>query len=179
MKSTFINLGLFKLGWVACVFGAAAGRPEIGAAVIALAVAVHLFRTDNRQGETRLLIAAALIGLIWETVLVSGGVLDYGDGSFQPGLAPYWIVGMWVLFATTMNVGMRWLRRSTAVAAVAGAVGGPLSFVAGEKAGAVAFGDPVISLAVIAAGWALLLPLLVSLAQAFEGRALRTAEESA
>jgi hypothetical protein len=179
MTSTVINLALFKLGWVACVFGAAAGRPAIGAAVIAVAVTVHLARSENRAGEVRLLLAAGLIGLVWETLLVSGNVLDYGDGSFQQGLAPYWIVGMWILFATTMNVGMRWLRRSPAVAAIAGAVGGPMSFVAGEKAGAVSFGDPVISLAVIAVGWALLLPLLVSLAQTFEGNAMAAAEGSA
>jgi hypothetical protein len=179
MKSTFINLALLKLGWVACVFGAAAGRPGIGVAVIAVAVAVHLARSENRAGEVRLLFSAAVIGLIWETLLVSGGVLAYGDGSFQQGLAPYWIVGMWILFATTMNVGMRWLRRSPAVAAIAGAVGGPVSFLAGEKAGAVSFGDPVVSLAIIAAGWALLLPLLVSLAQTFEGNSLPAAEESA
>lgn len=178
MKSTLFNLGLFKLGWFACVFGAAAGRPGIGAAAVALAVVVHLVRTDNPQGEARLLLAAALIGLIWETTLVSGGILDYGDGSFAGGLAPYWIVGMWVLFATTMNVGMRWLRRSMAVAAIAGAIGGPVSFLAGERAGAVAFGDPVVSLAVISVGWALLLPLLVAIAQSVEAGTPRPARES-
>lgn len=178
MKSTLLNLGLFKLGWFACVFGAAAGRPVIGAATVALAVVVHLARTDNRQGEVRLLLAAAVIGLVWETVLVSGGILDYGGSSFEAGLAPYWIVGMWVLFATTMNVGMRWLRRGPVIAGIAGAVGGPMSFVAGEKAGAVAFGDPVVSLVVIGLGWAVLLPLLVAIAQFVEADTLRPARES-
>ncbi len=179
MTSTLINLGLFKLGWVACVFGAAAGMPVIGALTVALAVAVHLSLADNRRAEAQLLVAAAGIGLIWETILVSGGILDYGNDGFEPGLAPYWIVGMWVLFATTMNVGMRWLRKSTALAAVFGAVGGPMSFLAGERIGAVSFGEPVISLVVIGLGWALLLPLLVSLAELFETQALQPEQESA
>ena len=56
---------------------------------------------------------------------------------------------------------MRWLRKSLIVAAVFGAIGGPLSFLAGEKAGAVSFPDPFVSLAVIGLGWAVFLPLLV------------------
>jgi hypothetical protein len=79
------------------------------------------------------------------------------------GLAPYWIVAMWVLFATTLNVGMRWLRRSTAIAAVAGAIGGPLAFFAGASIGAVELVSPAIALIAIGIGWAVMLPLLVKL----------------
>lgn len=179
MRSTIINLGLFKLGWVACVFGAAAGKPVLGALSVAAIVAVHLSLTRSLRSELLLLGAAAVIGLVWESMLVSTGILDYGDGSFTAGVAPYWIVGMWILFATTMNVGMRWLRRSTAIAAVAGAVGGPMSFLAGERLGAVAFSDPIISLVIISVGWAVLLPLLVKLAERFEEEPLETAQESA
>ena len=71
---------------------------------------------------------------------------------------------MWVLFATTLNIGMRWLRKSLVIAAIAGAIGGPLSFLAGEKAGAVMFSDTTIALAIIGLGWAVLLPLLVRFA---------------
>ncbi len=68
---------------------------------------------------------------------------------------------MWLLFATTLNVGMRWLQKNLVVASIFGAIGGPLSFLAGQKAGAVAFPDATVSLAVIGLGWAVFLPLLV------------------
>ena len=139
MKTIFLNLLFFKIAWTASVFGAAAGVPLAGLAAVAIAVAFHLFRARDARAEVCLLAVAALFGLAWESTLVAAGLLDYGDTA--SGVAPFWIVGMWVLFATTLNVGMRWLHRSTLVAMAAGAIGGPLSFFAGSKAGAVTVGS--------------------------------------
>ena len=164
MKSVVINLSLFKVAWLITVLAAAASMPIAGPIAVAVAVAVHLARASQARSETLLLGAAGIIGLLWESALVAFGVLEYKSGLLLPGFAPYWIVAMWVLFATTLNVGMRWLKKSILVAAVAGAIGGPMSFLAGQKAGAVSFADPTMSLLVIGAGWALLLPILVQLA---------------
>ena len=169
MKSILINLSLFKAAWAATVFGAAASIPVAGAIAVAIAVLVHLARSRDVRAEIRLLGLAALVGLVWETLLVTTGVLEYSSGSLFPGVAPYWIVAMWILFATTLNVGMRWLRNSPIVAAVAGAIGGPASFFAGASAGAVTMNNPAFSLLVIGIGWAVLLPLLVQIATRFDG----------
>ena len=53
-------------------------------------------------------------------------------------LAPYWLVVMWALFATTINVSMAWMKNRWLLAVVMGAVFGPMAF-AGEKLGAVNF----------------------------------------
>ncbi len=164
VNTMVLNLIAFKTGWLASVIGAANGLPLAGALTVAAVAALHLKLTRDRAGEAVLLLSAALIGFVWESLLVTFGVLTYLPSSGIDGIAPYWIVGMWVLFATTLNVGMRWLHKSLWVAAIAGAVGGPLSFVAGEKAGAVVFADSTISLLIIGAGWALLLPLLIFIA---------------
>ena len=164
MNGMLINLSLFKAGWLAAVFSAAASLPVIGTAVIAIAALVHIGRSKNRQHEIRLLMLAAAIGLAWESGLVSAGIVQYGTSTLVPGLAPYWIVAMWVLFATTLNVGMRWLQKSTVVAVLVGAIGGPMSFLAGEKAGAVTFSNTSTALFVIGLGWAVFLPLLVRFA---------------
>lgn len=169
MTSVVINLTLFKAAWAATVVSAAAGKPAIGLAAVGIAVAVHLARTADARREAALLALAAVVGLAWESALVAAGVLQYDVGQGLPGVAPYWIVGMWVLFATTLNVGLRWLRKSRAAAVVAGAVGGPLSFLAGASAGAVILAEPTSSLVVIGAGWAVLLPLLVGFARRFDG----------
>lgn len=161
MNGMLINLSLFKAGWLAAVFSAAASLPGVGTAVIGIAALVHIVLSKRPQDEIRLLALAAAIGLAWESSLVALGVVSYDSGTVIPGFAPYWIVAMWVLFATTLNIGMRWLRKSMAVAVVFGAVGGPLSFLAGEKAGAVSFPDSTTALIVIGLGWALFLPLLV------------------
>lgn len=160
MNAILINISLFQAGWFAAVFSAAASVPLLGTLAIAVAVATHLARSERRNGEIRLLVAAGVIGLAWESLLVATGLVQYGEASAIPGTAPYWIVAMWLLFATTLNVGMRWLRKSMIVTAMVGAIGGPLSFFAGQKAGAVSFPDPILSLAVIGVGWAIFLPLL-------------------
>ncbi|MDJ0940948.1 MAG: DUF2878 domain-containing protein [Woeseiaceae bacterium] len=183
MKSLIINLTLFKAGWMAAVFSAAASLPLIGAATVAVVAAIHVARSEHRRSELMLLGMAALFGIVWESLLVQAGVVSYSTGILAPGMAPYWIVAMWVLFATTLNVGMRWLRRSPVIAAIAGGLGGPMSFLAGEKAGAVNFAEPVAALIIIGAGWAIMLPMLVRYAVEFEERAaspalVHLAEES-
>jgi len=164
MNSILVNLSLFKAGWMAAVFAAAASLPILGTAVIGIAVAVHLLRSDAPRDEFLLLALAAATGFVWESLLVHAGIVQYGENASSTGLAPYWIVALWVLFATTLNVGMRWLRKNLLLASVFGALGGPLSFLAGAKVGAVSFSDTSTALVVIGLGWAVLLPLLVSFA---------------
>lgn len=178
MKHVVLNLAVFKAAWTAVVLSAAAGAPVIGSIAVAIAVGIHLWSHDNPDTEIRLLLAAASLGFAWESVLVLVGLLEYSSGNWMPGLAPYWIVSMWVLFATTLNVGMRWLRRSTAIAAVAGAIGGPLAFFAGASIGAVELVSPAIALISIGIGWAVMLPLLVKLAIWLDG-SQRLVEQSA
>jgi hypothetical protein len=155
------NLLLFKLGWVACVMLAAAGKPLLASLAVGLVVAIHLVSVPVAVKESLLLMAACLIGLGWESLLVASGLLSYPGQGSASGLAPHWIVAMWVLFATTINFGLRWVKRHWAVAAVAGLLGGPMAFFGGANLGAVEFSSSLLALAVIGAGWAVLLPILV------------------
>ncbi|MEM9056945.1 MAG: DUF2878 domain-containing protein [Pseudomonadota bacterium] len=171
MKTTIINIVLFKLGWVACVLGAARDMAWVGLVAVAVIAAVHLALASSPRREMVVLAAAAVVGVVWESLLVNQGLLDYGQTSSPYGVAPNWIVAMWVLFATTLNVSMNWLKKHPLLAVVAGGVGGPMAFVAGEKMGAVQFSEGLLSLTVIGIGWALLLPLLVSVSRRFNGHA--------
>ena len=168
MKQQIVNLAVFKVAWTAVVVSAAAGAPVIGVIAVATAVAIHLWSCDNAEAEIRLLLAAAAMGFAWESILVVSGLLNYSSGNLLPGIAPYWIVAMWVLFATTINTGMRWLRRNKAVAATAGAIGGPMGFLAGASIGAVELASPAVALVFIGIGWAVMLPLLVHIAARLE-----------
>jgi hypothetical protein len=158
------NLTLFKLGWVACVVFAAAGRPELATLSVAGVAFIHLLGVSAPLKETLLLVAAALVGLGWESLMLWSGTVQYPGYPDSVVLAPYWIVAMWVLFATTINHGLRWVKRSGWVAALAGLFGGPAAFYGGMKLGAVTFSEPVIALGIIGLGWAALLPALVVIA---------------
>ena len=168
------NFVFFQVAWFACVVGAAQNRAWVGLLAVALASAWHLKVSALRIPETRLLLAALIIGAVWESALVAAGLLVYPHGTVITGVAPPWIVAMWPLFATTLNVSMRWLKNGTPqgrwlIAAVLGGIAGPLSFVAGQSLGAVVFSDAVQTTAVLAIGWALLMPLMIWLANKYDG----------
>ncbi len=160
MGSSVKNFVLYNVGWFAAVYFAAQGQAWIGDAAIALVVCAHLLSVPVWKKEALLLAVAGLIGLVWETTLVWSGVLSYPASPGVGVLAPSWIVAMWVLFATTINVSLSWVKRSWWLASLFGAIGGPLAFVAGKALGAVEFGDLVTTPLIIGAGWAVLLPVL-------------------
>jgi hypothetical protein len=131
-----------------------------------------------------LLILAAVIGSVFDSLLVSTGWLSYPSGQWAEFIAPYWIIAMWVAFATTLNVSLNWLKHRPMVAAFFGAVGGPLAYYAGTKLGGVTFDMPVAAIAALAIGWALIMPILTALATRLDGwhpgaggRELATAQE--
>jgi hypothetical protein len=75
-----------------------------------------------------------------------------------------------VNLATTMNVSMGWLRGRYALAAVFGAMGGPMAYYSGAKLGAMIALPPLQSLVVIGAAWAVAMPLLYRLAKMIDDR---------
>jgi len=181
----FLNFALFQVAWFACVLGAANGAPWLGPLVVAAVVAYHLKRVPEPRAEVILLMLAAMTGLVFDSLLVSAGWLAYSSGQWHPLLAPYWIVAMWIGFATTLNVSMAWLKGRSYLAFVLGAIGGPLAYLGGAKLGGVSLVDTTAALAALAMGWALIMPLLMLAAQrldkwrpAVERRALATAAGS-
>jgi hypothetical protein len=169
MMKTATNFITFQLGWFACVLGAANGMPWIGPAVCLPILALHLAWAARPLAEINLMAAALVFGLLLDSFLVVTGWLVYPNGILLAGMAPYWILTMWVLFASTLNVSMRWLRGKYLMASIFGAVGGPMSYVAGAKLGAVEFGQAQPALIALAVGWALAMPALLRLARQFDG----------
>jgi hypothetical protein len=168
-RPVLINFAIFQLCWFACVLSGAAALPAIGIGVVAVAVVFHLSRARRPLPEAALLVIAGLIGAAWDGQLAGYGWLIYPSGEFAPWIAPSWIIAMWVSFATTLNVSLRWLRGRPELAVLFGAIGGPLAFYAGQRLGGVQFSDTLVALAALSAGWALITPVLVSLATRLDG----------
>ena len=167
--SLLINFIAFQLGWFACVLGAANGMPWLGPIVVAAAVVLHLVRARRPRPELWLICSAMVLGLAVDSLLLATGWLSYPSGLWLPGLAPYWIVAMWALFATTLNVSMGWMRGRPLLAVVMGAVGGPLSYLAGQKLGGIELNQTTYALAALAVAWAVAMPLLSWLAARLDG----------
>lgn len=166
MMAWLINFIAFQLGWIICVVAAAQGWPWLGSGVVALIVVFHLSRTPQPGAEFTLVLLVGLLGGLIDTLWVQLDLLRYSAGIVVAGMAPHWIIAMWMLFAITLNVSLRWLRGRWLLAALFGAIGGPLAYYAGAKLGAVVFTEPAWQgLATLALAWAGAMPLLMWLAQ--------------
>lgn len=169
MTRTLVNFVAFQLGWFACVLAAANASAWLGMLVVGLVVALHLVLAERPGQELRLVALALLMGLVFDSLLVNSGWLRYASPGPFSGLAPYWILGMWALFATTLNVTMGWLKDKPALAALLGAVFGPLSYMAGQRLGALEFVDFRSGMLALAVVWALAMPLLMLAAARYDG----------
>ena len=161
MSRTLINFFAFQAGWFSCVLGAANGLPWLGVLVVCLIVALHIRSADRPAHEIQLLVLSVILGLVFDSLLVSSGWVRYPSGMMVPGIAPYWILAMWALFSTTLNLSMAWLKNSLVLATVMGAVFGPLSYLAGQRLGAIELVDSRSSMIMLAIIWALVMPILV------------------
>ena len=167
--SVLLNAIAFKVAWLSTIFGGANELPMLGPLAVMIAVGLHLWFAAEPQRELTLVAITGAIGLAWDSVIVSAGWMSYPSGTFIAGLAPYWILGMWMLFATTLNVTFRWLHSRMLLAAVMGAVFGPLSYMAGSAAGAVQLNNPTAVYITLSVSWALLMPGLLILARQLDG----------
>lgn len=173
MARILCNLLLFQIGWFACVLSGAAQRPWIGALIALVIVAIHLVQAPDAEAEFKLVMIAFAIGAVWDSMLVWLNWLHYSSGILIPHTAPYWIVLMWGLFATLLNVSLRWLKGRWLVAALAGSMGGPFAYYGGHQLGALEFGNQHAALIALALGWAVITPVLMALSTRFDGFAPR------
>jgi len=167
--NVWLNIAAFQVGWFACVLGAARGMPWAGTAIALAVVAMHLYLAPQGRHQALLILFAAVLGLLADTILMSGGWLAFTSGMLVPGAAPHWMVALWMVFATTINVSLNWLKNRWLLAVVFGAAGGPLAYYSGAKLGAVTLTDPVAALVAVGVAWALAMPLLLVLAERFNG----------
>jgi hypothetical protein len=165
------NFILFQIGWFACVLGGANDRPWLGTGIALAIVAWHVGRARRPRDEMILVLLSAVIGAVADSVPVAADWVRYASGTLVPGTAPVWLVAMWMLFATTLNVSLRWLQRYPLAASALGAIGGPLAYWGGARLGAMEFVAPVAATVALAVGWAVLTPLLVRLARRCDGYA--------
>ncbi len=139
----------------------------LGPIAVLAVVALHLFwitRPAERRWELGYILAVGLVGMLADTLLGALGATRYptSEAEWSLALAPPWITALWVLFATLPHHSLGWLRSRKLLAAVLGAIGGPLSFLAGTRFGVVAVEDqPLLTWSALAIEYALVTPLLL------------------
>lgn len=166
-----INILCFQIGWFASVLGAAHDMPWLGPLIALPIVGWHVANAGIKRSEFMLIFVVALLGSSYDQSLLAMGWVQYPASAWPMGLLPVWMTGLWLLFATTLNVSLRWLRGRPAIAMLFGFIGGPLAYLGGAKLGALIWLQSTALLVALALGWALLMPVLLWLAVRLDGYA--------
>ncbi|MEM6639426.1 MAG: DUF2878 domain-containing protein [Pseudomonadota bacterium] len=168
-----ITLIIFKLSWLAIVFGAVWERPWLGLLAIGGFFAYEVVARGRRAVVFPALVVGAL-GFAVDNIYVLSGLISFSTDSV--GYAPYWMALLWVNFALIVEHGLVFLHNRPLLAALLGAIGGPSAYLAGVKLGLIGLDvAPAAVLSVIALTWALAMPLMLS---ALRGPARRAPQVS-
>ena len=157
-QTQLVNYALYQIGWFACVLGGASHRPWTGCLIALVLVGVHLALSVERSLDVRLVVLAAAIGAVVEMIQIAAGTYRFTSGTVIHALPPPWLLTMWAQFATTFRSSLRPIITRPARAALFGAAGGPLAFLAGERLGAVTLLPPLThGLLRLSVSWAIAL----------------------
>ena len=167
MQSRIINVIVFQAGWFACVWGGAHDLTLLAVAAASMVVGLSLWRSNaDRLSDLKLVLVVAGIGWCVDSVHLYFGVFALIGVPRFPYLCPLWLVALWAAFGTTLRGSLNWLAGRYALSALLGAVAGPMSYLGGAQMGAVIpHPNRVFTVVALAAGWAIVMPFLVWLAQ--------------
>jgi len=170
-RVVLLNFVVFQTAWFACVLGAAHAATGWAWVAAGVTLAVHVaWRGAAARTLLRLATVAAL-GVLGEFALVGVGALRFPGDDVAGTLlgVPAWIAALWLVFATTFEGCLAWLRPRLGLAALLGLVGSPASYFSAVKLGAVELAGPALpSLAWTGAVWALSLPACLALSARLE-----------
>ena len=138
-----VNYALYQVGWFACVLGASWRRPGVGLGIALVLIGAHVVLSSERQVEVGLVLFATVVGATVECVQIAAGTYHFTSGTVNGGWPPAWLLAMWAQFATTIRFSLRRVIARPLSAALFGAAGGPIAFIAGQRLGAVTLLPPV------------------------------------
>lgn len=156
-----INIIAFQISWFSCVLGAANGLPWLGLLVTFPVFALYLFLQPNKKLALLGVLFTVVVGSLLDQALFSLGLSHYPANDLTPFLLPSWMYALWLGFATTINVSLKWLRDKVWIAIFFGLVGGPLAYYSASKLGAIQFSEPTLTYTMLSLGWAMLTPFLI------------------
>ncbi len=161
---SLLQFAAFQAVWFASVLGAARGQAWLGALALLPYLAWMLAGERARGRWLARWLAAGALGCLLDSALRVRGLIVYPlvPAGWPTWLVPPFIASLWIAFATLPHVSLAWLAPRPALAVLLGALGGPLSFAAGVRMGAIEHGRSIVATNVaLALEYALATPILL------------------
>jgi hypothetical protein len=172
----WVSLIGYELVWFGAVIGAAHGLAWPGVFGMLVYASCQLGFARRYKADVSLMLAAIAMGFVLDGGLIRAGLACYAAPWPSATLAPAWILAMWATFALTFTQSLAYLQMRLWLAALLGAIGGPLAYLGAARGWhVVTFADPVWhALLWLGMGWALATPALAWLARRGSNRVIAT-----
>ncbi len=144
-----------NLAWFGCVFAALWDWPAAALLFAAGTWALLAWRGLITKDIAYRLLILAMVGIAFDGIAHRMGLIRYADAPWFH--VPIWIVGLWLHFAALIPFLRGVVGKNMAVAALLGAVLGPLSYLSGARFG-VMFMDGQSAVLVYGLFWAMYFP---------------------
>lgn len=157
-----INAILFQITWFACALGSA--HNLLWPALISCCVlaAYQLHNKRRHDTDLKLVAIAIVLGLLIDSSWLQLNLISYSAQAPFSGIAPLWIITLWIGFALTINHSLSWLSQHPLLPAISGLIFAPLSYFAAEKLGAISFiAEPIVIIITLGVAWAIAMSILV------------------
>ncbi len=133
MKLQSENLWLNAIGFQAIWWLAVLYREQSVPVIMAL-VALHFYGLSrDRLKEVKLVLGLSLVGIAADWVFVENKFIGFPN---HVGI-PLYLVALWLGFSSTVLHSLSWVFKLPVLAFVLGSIGGPLSYFAAGKLGAI------------------------------------------
>ena len=152
-KFWIINLVLFQLAWFSCAL-----LTPYASWIVPAIISLHLILSPSKKIDARILLAAVL-GVMVDLLLMAFNIISFDTSHF-----PLWLVGLWAMFAISLNHSLAWLAKlKTWQVSLIGAIGGSTSYLAAIKFEAIITPFNTMEILLVYAFiWALLLPVMIA-----------------
>ncbi|MEM7400909.1 MAG: DUF2878 domain-containing protein [Pseudomonadota bacterium] len=163
----FNFLGL-QATWAACAYGATHEFPMLGLYVGLAYITTHLLLSKMRTRDIKIMLIIGVIGIVIDSTFTQLNILSFPGFVDHQLPIPAWLMVLWFVFALMVPYSLYWLGKNLKIAAIAGAIGGSLSYLLGHKLGALNLGDPVwLSFGIYFIKWGILFPIALLIVKYF------------
>lgn len=150
---TVIHAMLLNALWFSVVLGVAY-EFKLPALLVFLVILIVTAYEGWQRSDVVAMVFGLVVGVVLDGFLQISGWVNYGHWfNSLWWLPPYWILMLWIGFALSLKIGMRWLFRSYWLGAAFLIIGAPLSYFSAAKLGAVVLQKPMAVMLLIAVGW--------------------------
>lgn len=156
----------YYIGWFGCVYLGKYGFSKWSFFFPLFLVTLLLVWRKLSLRVTGLLILVAVLGMTFDAVMTAKGWIVFVDPDYV--ILPYWLISIWLLFLFVIPIMVPLFYSRLWLAAVLGAVFGPLSYASGNAMGVLSFQGP-LSMCLYAGFWGLYFPLSIYIVGKFLG----------